>query len=255
MFRTGLVSISFRKHTAEEIIEEVRACGLQEIEWGSDVHVPAGDEQKALAVKALMEKNGLRTAAYGSYYELGVSEDPRRDFAPYLQTAALLGAPVIRIWGGKRGSAELSEKDFSALAAEARLIAEMAEEQGITLSLECHNNTVTDNYHSALRFIQQVNRKGLTMYWQPNQNYSFEYNLQAAEALAPFTTNIHAFSWDVINGELQRYPLQYHEDRWRNYLEIFRRQGGDHAILLEFMHDDKLKTLHETAATLSEWVK
>ena len=36
MYQTGLVSISFRKHTVEEIIREVRRCGLTHIEWGSD---------------------------------------------------------------------------------------------------------------------------------------------------------------------------------------------------------------------------
>ncbi len=253
MFRTGLVSISFRQNTVEEIVAAVREAGLQEIEWGSDVHVLPGNEQRTAAVRELMEQNGLRTAAYGSYYELGKSTNPQADFAPYLQTAIWLGAPVIRIWAGNKDSAQLSEAEWDALANEARLLARMALEQGVKISLECHPYTLTDDYEASLRFLQLVDCEGLTMYWQPNQNCSFAYNLLAAKALAPDTTNLHVFSWDMVNGVLERYPLSRHQERWKEYLNIFASTGGSHALLLEFMHDDRLETLKETAATLLEW--
>ena len=44
------------------------------------------------------------------------------------------------------------------------------------------------------------------------------------------------------------------EADWRAYLAAFREAGGDHALLLEFMHDGRLSTLRETAATLKEWL-
>ena len=53
MFHTGLVSISFRGNTAEELIQAAKETGITAIEWGSDVHVPAGDVQRAAQVKAL----------------------------------------------------------------------------------------------------------------------------------------------------------------------------------------------------------
>lgn len=40
MFYPGLVSISFRNHSPEEIISEAAKCHLHSIEWGSDVHAP-----------------------------------------------------------------------------------------------------------------------------------------------------------------------------------------------------------------------
>lgn len=251
MFRTGLVSISFRKNTAEEIVAAVRSCGLRSIEWGSDVHVPPDEKQKALEVRAMMQANGLQTAAYGSYYRLGESTDPEKDFSPYLRTAQWLDAPVIRIWAGRQGSSELDEAALDRLTGEARRLAHMAEESGVRLSLECHPNTLTDDAEASLRFLRAVDSPFLTMYWQPNQNRSPEYNLQAAKLLAPFTTNLHVFSWEMDHGELLRFPLRHHSDRWQQYLQIFG--GGDHALLLEFMHDDRIETLPETAATLLEW--
>ena len=43
MYNTGLVSISFRGHTPEEILKAMAQAGLDRIEWGSDVHAPCGD--------------------------------------------------------------------------------------------------------------------------------------------------------------------------------------------------------------------
>ena len=39
MLNTGLVSVTFRDKTPEEIISTVKQCGLEGIEWGGDVHV------------------------------------------------------------------------------------------------------------------------------------------------------------------------------------------------------------------------
>lgn len=254
MFHTGLVSVTFRQHTPEEIAAAAQACGLQMIEWGSDVHVPQGSKEAALSVKELTRVHGLCTSSYGSYYRLGVSRGPAADFSPYLQTAVWLGAPVIRIWGGNRRSADLTDVEFSAMAAEAAEIADMAAPAGIRLALECHPDTLTDDWKSSLRFLDRVNRPNLAMYWQPNQFRSLAYNLRAAEALAPYTANLHVFSWSLAGGELKKYPLKHHAGRWEKYLDIFRRAGGDYSLLLEFMHDGKLASLPEAAETLAEWV-
>ena len=253
MFLTGLVSISFRQHTVEEIIAAVRSCGLQAIEWGSDVHVLPGDRRRALEVREKMQESGLQTAAYGSYYSLGESENPEQDFLPYLHTAQWLNAPVIRIWGGKKGSSALSAAELERLAAEAQLLTRMAGDCGVLLSLECHPNTLTDDANASLQFLQAVGNPYLTMYWQPNQNRTPEYNLRAASLLAPVTTNLHVFSWEMQNGQLLRFPLAYHTERWQSYLQIFRSDKKSHALLLEFMHDDRLETLPETAAALLDW--
>lgn len=68
--RTGLVSISFRKVAACDLIEEVVKAGQQGIEWGGDVHVPHGDTAKAEQVARWTRDAGLESAAYGSYYRL-----------------------------------------------------------------------------------------------------------------------------------------------------------------------------------------
>ena len=50
--KTGLVSITFREKSPEEIVGLVVEAGLDGIEWGGDVHVPHGDLAKAREVRA-----------------------------------------------------------------------------------------------------------------------------------------------------------------------------------------------------------
>ena len=41
--KTGMTSVTFRKKSAEDVIAIVKEAGLDGIEWGGDIHVPAGD--------------------------------------------------------------------------------------------------------------------------------------------------------------------------------------------------------------------
>ena len=87
------------------------------------------------------------------------------------------------------------------------------------------------------------------MYWQPNQFKSEGYNIKAASALADITRNIHVFHWD---SEYKKYPLKEGTEIWKKYLSCF---GGSHTLILEFMHDDRIESLKETAATLISWLQ
>ena len=75
MNKTGLVSISFRDKTPEEIIEYSLCSGIDAIEWGGDVHVPHGDIEKAKEVARLTLDAGLSMPEYGSYYIIGASDN------------------------------------------------------------------------------------------------------------------------------------------------------------------------------------
>jgi sugar phosphate isomerase/epimerase len=249
MFHLGLVSISFRKHSVEEILAACREAGLSHIEWGGDVHVPAGDVERAREVAALTREAGMTVAAYGSYYRLGQAENSYESRMAVLETAKALGTERVRIWGGTQGSAELTPDARKMLAAEAREFGRMAGEMGLRLCLECHNNTVTDTYESALAFLSEAVSLSLGFFWQPNQRRSLAYNIKAAKAYAPYADHLHVFHWDAEH----RYPLAEGRADWARYLEPF--VGKDCNLMLEFMHDDRIESLPETAATLAAWVK
>ncbi len=242
---TGLVSISFRGLSCEELLRATREAGLASMEWGGDVHVPAGNLAAAERAKRLTADAGITAYSYGSYYKIGVS--PREDFAAVLASASALGTDIIRAWAYDHGSADTEGAAYRAVVEDARRICDMA--KGKTICLECHNNTLTDDYHAALRFLRDVDRENLASYWQPNQYRDHAYNLASAEALAPYCRSVHVFSWE---GDT-RLPLVAHADRWQRYIDIIRRVSPDVPFMLEFMHDDRIETLPETAEVLRSW--
>ncbi len=248
MYKTGITSISFRGYSVEDIIAAAAAAGLDGIEWGSDVHVPAGDVALALKVKEKTEAAGLQVLSYGGYYWLGSND--MAAFDGLLASAKALGVTNVRVWGGKKNSADLSADEWAALVADARLCAQKAAGLGLVLSLECHNNTVTDDYAAALRFLDDVDSPALRMYWQPNQLKGEAYDLRAVRALAPTVTNVHVFAWTAD----ARKELASFNPTWHKYLTVLEQgmaADEEHAFLLEFMPDDKIETLPQEAWQLN----
>lgn len=244
MFYPGLVSISFRSLTPEAVIELCKNAGLTAVEWGTDSHVKSADA--ATAVYNAGEECNVLPCSCGSYYKLGIS--PAEDLRRVLDIARCLHTDTLRIWGGNRGSAELTEADFQKMVNEGYAAAELADSYGITLCLECHPNTITDRYESELRFLNTVDHPRLRTYWQPNQFESLTYNLEAAEALAEDTRMIHVFAW----SQTERFPLEQHTDIWARYLSVFAKSGKTYGALLEFMPDDRPESLVREAETLNK---
>jgi len=196
MIQKGLVSVTFRNLTPQEIILLCKENNLSGIEWGGDIHVPHGDVETAKAVKSQTEQAGLSVLAYGSYYRAGTyGEKFREEFEKVLDSAIALSAPIIRIWVYEKGSAEISSDTYERIITEVRSICDRAKEFGKKISFECHNNTLTDEYHSSAQFMKDIDRQNATMYWQPNQFRSEEYNIESLKALLPYITNVHVFHW------------------------------------------------------------
>lgn len=251
MFESGLVSVSFRNLSPESIIEQTARAGLHCIEWGGDVHLPPADVERAQMVAERTQAAGLRVSSYGSYFRIGVT--PVEQFADLLATASALGAPLVRVWAYDRYLGEYSGKLWDSLVESARLIADMAAKAGIKVCLECHNHTLTEDYHGALRFLQSVGHPALRMYWQPNEHRTQTYNLEAARALADYTECIHVFHWDAQG----HYPLSDGMSEWEAYLSVFREELPEKRLplLLEFMPDNSVESLPTEAVTLKRLIE
>ena len=129
MIIPGLVSATFKTESSDFVLAALQKAELYAVEWSENWHIPAGDlRERTLA-------QGADIAAYGSYYRLGQNSDPVKEFLPTLQSAAALGAPLIRIWGGDRPSAALDGDTRKKLAAEAKTVSDMAASEGIKVAL------------------------------------------------------------------------------------------------------------------------
>jgi sugar phosphate isomerase/epimerase len=251
MIRPGLVSVTFRKLTPEQIVGLVAQAGLAAIEWGGDIHAPHGDIATARAVRRLTADAGLAVAAYGSYYRIGKSEGEGLSFERVLESASDLGAPLVRVWAGDRGSQDADAAYRNMLVAESRRIVERAAQAGIAVAYEFHERTFTDTSESVRWLLQEVAHPALRTLWQPLGPDAWEPRLAGLRAVLPWLANVHAYHWP---GGEQR-PLAEGEDAWTHYLQALATTQRDHAVLIEFVRGDAPEAFLEDARALRRWLE
>ena len=241
MAQIGLVSISFRALSADDIIRLCSEAKLPCIEWGSDIHAVPENREALLHIRELQSRSGISCSSYGTYFKLGKS-DPQ-EFSRYLDASDILGTDTLRLWCGVKGSADYMPEKRAQVVSDAKRVAKEAAARGKTVLLECHPKTLTDDTDSSLRLMQEVDSPAFRMMWQPNQYKSLEYNLDSARRLAPFVGNVHVFQWD----EKHHYPLSDGTDIWRRY---FRLLPDAAHYLLEFVPGNDPAVLAREADSL-----
>ena len=265
MLRPGLVSITFRQFTPDEVIAACVEHGLKGIEWGGDVHVPAGDPANARAVAKATADAGLEVAAYGSYYRVGgpsgADTDPRRtgaaqDWSAVLDAADALGAPRVRVWCGPCGSAECDAATRARVAEDGRRIATEAAARGIDVVAEWHGGTLTDTAASATTLLNDIGHEHFLTYWQPRTGQGFAETLDDLDAALPRLAGLHVFHWVPGGGDtIDRRPLAEGQGLWPTYLRQAAAgpRGAGLFALLEFVQDDDPANLAQDAEVLRQW--
>lgn len=245
MIETGLVSVTFRGLSVEEVISAAKQAGLTGIEWGGDIHVPPGNQAHAAHVRALTEAAGLKVFAYGSYYRPG--EDSAEAFHPVLETAIALGAPSIRVWAGGKWTHEADDAYIARVVQVTQEICDLAVAHGIQICYEYHGWTLTDGRENACAVYEKIQRPNMRLYWQPNFVLSQDENLLALQAVMPHLRDVHVFYWDP---DQKRFPLQDGAAVWAEYLTLLQKDTKDHRLMLEFVNGDCVEQLCQDAAAL-----
>ncbi len=234
MIKSGLVSVSFRGLSPEEILTECSKLGIGYIEWGSDVHAPCDNEERLKEICRLQKSMGISCCSYGTYFRAG--KDSAEDLRKYIAAAKLLETDTLRIWCGTKNSCEYTPEEAERLVIECRALAKIAEREGVTLATEFHMGTYTDSAETTSYLVSSIGSSAFKTYWQPNQYKSLECNAAGSRAVAGITENIHVFNWEGNN----HLPLEGAIDTWKTYLSAF---SGEHYALLEFMPDGRIESL------------
>lgn len=253
MNRSGLVSVTFRQKTTEEVNELVQRAKLDGIEWGSDVHVPVGDLENAKSVGSQTRAANLDVVAYGSYYRAGVENE--FPFSEVLETAVALGAPVIRVWAGDKGTERVTEADWQTVADDINRIGDLANEKNIQIHLEYHAATLTDSADNTMKVLNAVNHPNVFTYWQPSVGRFHDERLNSIKQVAPRLANVHVFNWDFVF----RLPLAEAQKHWQDYVDtinsIQSEYTNDRYFMLEFVRDDQESQFEADAETLLKLIK
>ncbi|MBF9232447.1 sugar phosphate isomerase/epimerase family protein [Microvirga alba] len=249
-FSPGLCSVTFRHLKAASIIGAARKAHLTAIEWGGDIHVPPRQVETARSVGAWTRAAGLLPASYGSYVDPPSSD--MANFESALGTATALGAINIRIWPGTRGrpSSEYSVQERSRTAASINAMAQEAARHGVSISLEHHPNSLTDDTDSAARLMDEIAHRNVYLCWQPRPGLPLRDALVEIGRLGTSISHIHVFAWDESRV---RFPLADQEDYWCELLQAMPPScfPGPRYAFLEFVAHDDLSRFEEDAATLS----
>lgn len=241
-YKFGLVSISFRQHTPEQIIEAVANAGLSCIEWGSDIHAPCTNREQLIRIAELQGQYGIECSSYGTYFRLGV--DPTDELPQYIKAAKLLGTDVLRLWCGNKNLSECTESEKEALLDACEKAERIAREQGVVLCMECHHGTLTENPADTVMLMERISSPHFRMYWQPFQWCEPEQNIEYASKICKYTEHIHVFNWKSFE---ERYPLGDAHEVWQKYLSCF---DGPRTLLLEYLPHDRIEDLPREALAL-----
>ncbi|MDX0616953.1 TIM barrel protein [Sinorhizobium medicae] len=246
----ALCSVTFRKMPADEIVALAVEARLAAVEWAGDAHVSPGDLPAARAVARRCENAGLKTS-YGSYIA-----PPTDDFAAFksaLETAVALGASNIRIWAGtrERDSSNYSAEERRHAAEAIRQMGAEAARHGVTVSLEYHPQSLTDETLSAQSLIEAVGHPNVYLYWQPRPGLPLKEALTEIAQVGEHISHVHVFAWDRCRN---RFALVTAADYWRTVLTALpqSRWRGRRFAMLEFVAGDDPAAFLADAGTLRQ---
>ena len=237
---TGLLSVTFRKMSVEEIIELTARAGLNGIEWGGDVHVPPGELKLAGRIGQATRSAGLVNFAYGSYW--------RADREPEMvaETAEALGAQWIRIWAGVHSSEACTPEERSRTVENLKTLCRRVPKR-MNVAAEWHCNTLTDTASSALQLLNEVGEKNFTCYFQrENRADDRRDNLEDLLRLPP--DKLQAVHVHYCVGR-ERLPLSDGAEEWQ---ELLAHIPESIPALLEFVRGDSAEQYLKDAAVLKK---
>lgn len=240
MIRPGLCSVTFRALTPEEVIDLAARNGVTVIEWGADKHVPPGDPQNARRIGDLCRARGVAPVSYGSYVRAG-TPDAMRDFGLVLAAARALGAGNIRVWAGEAKRSDASAAAFENAARDLHEMARMAAPDGITVSVEYHRNTLTEEAEDTLALFAAADHDNLFSYWQPVPGRGRARWLEELAMLAPHLGDLHVFFWIMTDQGQERRPLAEGVGDWHALFDAWSpapRWPHPRSGFLEFVRAD-----------------
>ena len=244
-FKLGLCSVTFRKKTAEKVVEIAKKAGVGYIEWGGDIHVKTADD--ARKVKTLCDSAGIKISSYGSYFNC-----IRYDESKWIEICEItkeMDASSVRVWLGKKDSEKTGEADYRVLVENTKRMCDIAADYGLLVCPECHGNTYNNNTDAILRFSKDLQRDNFKTYFQ-SRYFRMEYDLDRIDRTFDFTENVH-----VSYRDLKREQLFRKKDR--NYLDTLlkklREKNFQGIIMVEFVSGNSEKQFYEDTEKLKSY--
>lgn len=244
-FKLGLCSVTFRKKSAQEVIEIAQKAGVSYIEWGGDVHVKTVED--ALRVKTMCDNADIKVSSYGSYFNsIDYSEDK---WISVCETANALGASSVRIWLGKKDSEKTDESEYLTLLKNTKCMCEIAGKYGLVVSPECHDNTFNNNTDAFLIINQDLQQDNFRTYFQ-SRYFRMQYDIDRIDRTFDFIENVHVSYRDLKKEQLFRKKDIHYLDK---LLKKLRSKSFRGIVLVEFVDFDCEKVFYRNIRKLKKY--
>ncbi len=244
-FKIGLCSVTFRKKSAEEVIEIAKNAGVDYIEWGGDIHVKTVED--ALRVKALCDNAGIKISSYGSYFNSADYSEEK--WILVCEISKAMGASSVRIWLGKKDSEKTDSSEYLTLLENTKKMCDIAAGYGLVVCPECHDNTFNNNTDAFLRFMKELQKDNFKTYFQ-SRYFRMEYDLDRINRTFDFTENVHISYRDLKKEQLFR-------KKDRNYLDTLlkklKSKSFDGVVMIEFVDFDSKFVLYRNVRKLKSY--
>ncbi len=193
MIRLHLCTISFRHHLVSlpELAAWATRTGFDGIElWG--VHARHLREHAAVDGEWI-RRQGLCIPMISDYLPLeGAERDALAATQRLCRLARHWGADKLRTFAGHRGSAELSAAERRELARRLGILTRCAAEEGLTLVVETHPDTLADSLAATRELLDAVDHPGLGVNFDVLHVWESGVDpLAALRELAPWVCHFH----------------------------------------------------------------
>jgi sugar phosphate isomerase/epimerase len=224
----GFTSTSFRQiKSLEKVVEIAVRAEIDCIEWGGDVHVRSvADARRA---KELCDKAGIRINSYGSYYRVGCKNTD--EWKKICEISSTMGARSVRVWLGRADSEKTDDNTYKAIVEDTKNICAVAEEYGLIVCPECHDNTFNNNTDAFLKIQKDVGCDNFRTYFQSRYK-RLEYDLDRIERTLPYIETVH-ISYSEQSRE--QFPI-FRSGYIDTLLDKLKKSGFDGNILLEYTY-------------------
>ncbi len=169
--KIGCCTLPFNGKSLDEALDTIKEAEIKGVEiWGGPKHTPKpASEEDIMSIAGKVKSRNLEIFCYGSYLN-GFEEEEfngyKLNITDELKTAELLGAKKIRLWAGNKPSRDFLKVEFDRVVRNFQEYADIARDMDITIVIERHGSTLTDDFNAPEIFLSAVNKKNCLLNWQ-----------------------------------------------------------------------------------------
>lgn len=237
----GISSDMLDTLTVDDVITFATKNSLVAIEW-SDQHIPCGHVSEAERVATLLQRAGIGSLSYQPAYDSMTGS--AIEFDDILQTAKALKTSTITL----KPLIPTENSGMEAYVQVVQALADQAAKFDCDLCLSCCSNSLLDSYVHINRFLKLVDRKSVSVNWQPNRTSSLLYNIYELKMLAPYVHHVYIVYTDP--AEQHAAPIVEGQDEWQQYLKVLR--GSGQALLFKHYLPDSFSS---ECRLMQDWIE